>query len=100
MFCTRFYYTFLLIFITFHITIHNCYYLLPLPKTQLKTKDDWYTSNIKVQKNNELMKVGIKDHMCKYFDDIIQVESLILIISYQTKNRMKIFLFMTFHAKP
>ena len=46
------------------------------------------------------MKVGIKDHMCNYFDDIIQVESLILIISYQTKNRMKIFLFMTFHAKP
>ena len=31
--------------------------------------------------------------MCYYFDDII------LVISYQTKNYMKTFQFMTFHTK-
>ena len=32
--------------------------------------------NIKMEKNNELKKVGIKNHTCCYFYDIIKTECL------------------------
>ena len=56
-------------FITDHITIDNCYYLLSL----YKRKTYWHTNNIK-KENNEFKKVRIKNRTCYYFDDIIKLE--------------------------
>ena len=42
-------------------------------------------------KNKELKKVDIKNHTCYYFDDIINIMILTLIIFYWMKNHTKIF---------
>ena len=44
---------------------------------KVKYKMDCYilqTNNIKMEKDNELKKVGIKNRTCYYFDDIVKIE--------------------------
>ena len=56
-------------FISSHVTVDNCYYLLPLWKTK-KYNIKWKTINFK--------KIRIMDCTCYYFDDIINLEDLTL----------------------
>ena len=39
-----------------------------------QNKKYWYNKNIKMEKNNELEKVGVKDRTCYYFDSLIKIE--------------------------
>ena len=52
-------------FISDHVNIDNCYYLLSLCKTQRYNK--------KIE-NNEFKKVRIKNRTFYYFDDTIKLE--------------------------
>ena len=58
-------------FISDHIAIDNCYYLLSLCKTLVKTKKYLCTNNIKIE-NNKFKTVCVKNRTCYYFDDIIK----------------------------
>ena len=60
-------------FISDHITIDNCYYLLSLCKTLVKTKRHRYTNNINME-NNEFKNVCKKHCICYCFNDIIKLE--------------------------
>ena len=57
-----------------HITIHNCYYLLLLPKTYVKTRKYWYTNNMNMEKDNKFKKIDIKNRTCLYFENINKIE--------------------------
>ena len=52
-----------------------------------------------MESNDELKEIDITSCTCYYFNDIIKIENLILIIFYWMKNHAKIFWFMTFHTK-
>ena len=57
------------VFICSYTTIHNCYYLLLLCKTEVKTKNYWQTNNTNINKNDELKKAGIKNRKCYYVNE-------------------------------
>ena len=57
-----------------HIIIYNHYYLLSLCKTWVNAKRYLYTKNIKMEKQNEFLKIGIKSRTSYSFDDIIKIE--------------------------
>ena len=46
-----------------------------------------------------LNEIDIKNRACYYFDDIIKVVDINLVIFSKTKNYIKIFQFMTFYTK-
>ena len=61
-------------FISEHITINSCYYLLPLCIAWVKTKKTYCRANNIRMENNEFEKFCIKNRTCYYFDDIIKFE--------------------------
>ena len=63
------------IFISNHIVIRNHYYLLLLHTTSINisAKTKIYINNIKLEKNNELKEISMKNHVCYYFDDTINI---------------------------
>ena len=48
--------------------------MLYYTKYRSKQKNYWHTINIKIEKNYELKKPGIKNRTCHYFDVIIKIE--------------------------
>ena len=71
-------------FISGHITIHHCYYLLSLCKTQVYTKTFWGANNIKME------KIDINNRTCYYFHDIIEFKDCdfnnIILIKKSSEN--------------
>ena len=46
----------------------------------------WHIKKIKMEKNNELKKVGIKNRTCYCFDDIVKIEDFHLDILLDAKS--------------
>ena len=64
-------------FISYHVVIYNCYYML-LPhkttvKTLVKTKRHCHIHDMNMERNSELQEIDIKNGTFQYFDDIINI---------------------------
>ena len=51
------------------------------------------TNNIKMEKDNELKKVGIKNRTCYYFDDIVKIEDFDFDILLEEKSSENILIY-------